>query len=124
MKFVFRTQTNRTASYSGPSGINYNITKGEPFKVDNKLDIAFFKKNTRFDKAGLFDKKTEDIPPEQIFAEKLSKIEGISATTIGKIVKLYRSYEELEEEVMQNYKLDTSIPSKQAEILIKTFKGE
>jgi len=124
MKFVFRTQTNRTASYTGPSGITYTIAKGEPFKVDNKLDIAFFKKNTRFDKAGLFDKKDDSIPPQDILADKLSKIEGISNTTISKLIKLYRSYEDLEEEILQNYKLDPSIPTKQAEILIKKFKGE
>ena len=124
MKFVFITQQDGLASYAGPSGITYTIEQGAPFKVDNKLDIAFFKKNTRFKKAGLKDKKEVSVEPEEELTKKLDGIDGLSKTTIKKVVEIYGSISELENHIMEKYDFDPAIPKKQVTILIKTFKGE
>lgn len=126
MKFVFETQTDRIASYLGPSGISYTISKGEPFNVDNELDIEFFKSNKRFKKAGLFSKKDVQQNPDEIMSKKLKvkKFDFLSEATKKKLIKLYGTYEELEQTILENYKLDPSIPNKQAEQLVEIIKGD
>ncbi len=124
MKFVFITQTDNIASYMGTSGLNYTIYKGEPFQVDNELDIEFFKNNKRFKKAGLFDKKEIQKSSEDLMNEKLNELEFLSKTTKEKLIKLYVSFEELKDTILQNYELDQSIPKKQADELIKYIKGD
>ncbi len=123
MKFVFITQTDRMSNYTGPSGITYLIHKGEPFNVENEKDIEFFKKNKRFQKATKKDKKEISKAPEELLEIKLKEID-VTEDTIKKSTDLYRSVEELEDVVLQNYELDPSIPKEDAEKIIQNIKGD
>ena len=123
-EFLFITQTDSLASYRGPSGRNYVIALNKPFKVDNKDDIEFFKKNnTRFKKMGLLSSKPDPIKkdPEVKFSEELDEVKGLSKGTKSKLVELYSRKDDLLQVLEGGYKMDPSISKGQQEKIIKHF---
>ena len=114
-KFTFKTQTSGTANYTGPSGINYIINRGNPFQVDDPRDIAFFESNPRFGKVSIFSKKPEKPKDlDEQLRDYLNGIKGISKKTIEEVVKTYINKNNLVDELQQGYKMHNSIPNSHA----------
>ena len=119
-RFIFVTLQESMTTYRGPSGFNYVISKEMPFKVKNKEDVEFFKKNPRFKKVSMFKKGKVQKDVDEKLKIELSNIKGLPKKIIAKVVKLYLSLANLKEMVEEGYDLDKSI-SKGHQIKIKKY---
>lgn len=122
-KFLCVTQVDRSLVFQAPTRA-YVSYLGMPFEVDNAEDIAFFEKNKRFRKPGIFEntkpKPTEDVDKQ--LEKELAKIKGLSKATIGKIVEKYLTLKNLKDAIDAGYKLDPNIPDAQEKMLLKHFE--
>lgn len=126
-KFIFKTQVANSTTYTGPSGIMYVSYVGEPFKVDNEQDIAFFKKNPRFEEYGLKGKLKDMVVPKKSkeakdkLREELDKITNLSEKSKELVVKYYGTLDRIETVVKRKIKMTTKIAPTQQELLINHF---
>jgi len=122
MKFKMDTLAQRSTVYNGPSGENYVIYQGQPFEVTDKQDIDFFKNNNRFSKSGRADKPSEDV--EKVWLKEL-KDKGLSASEAKKVVGLYHSVDDLQQDVTDEaYHLDPSLKDETKVVLLELYAPE
>lgn len=131
VKFIFITLQNRTGTYMGPSGVTYSITKDVPFEVTNALDIEFFDKNHRFERAGLLKStvpKAVNVLSEEesvkVLYEELVGIKGVSEDVAKLLSKVYLTREKIIECLEQRMKLDPGVDDEQHGLLREYFLSE
>ena len=126
MKFIFVTQLDALAIYTGASGQNYTIERGKPFEVANKLDQEMFLKNTRFNKVTIIDKVIKALSPveepaeeNQEFKDILAKIHGLSKADEKLLIEIYGDLRTLIEHYQGFGKdgIDTKISSRGRSII-------
>ena len=121
-KFIFETLENSSTVYRGPSGTNYDIMRGQPFKVENKQDVKFFEENKRFKKAGIFTKsKPMEDDSEEKFKDELLKLDGFGVDVAELVVEIYRSEKDFVDYITTGAPLETTIPIVEQEMLVRRF---
>lgn len=124
-KFIMLTLQQSMTRYRGASGQGYTIGKDQPFEVRDKEDIKFFSSSPIFKRVSIFAKSNvvrKDI--DELLDDELKKIKGLTPKTRENIVDLYVSMDHLIELVEEGHNLDSSIPKKQGEKLIKYIQKQ
>lgn len=110
-----KTQERHLQMFRGPSGLNYQSTRGLSFVVTDKRDVDYFDSQVdkgRFDKVGAFEKllTTETSPStgEDAFYEELVAL-GVSKTDSKKLSSQYGSMPVLRDDVIACYAAGTEL---------------
>lgn len=107
VNFIFKTLTTSSTTYKGPSGRTYVIYKDQPFKVEDELDIAFFKINSRFEVKGIVSsikkavKKKKEVVKDDDLETWLTDIKGIGKKVADILIDTYGTKNKLFE-VLEN----------------------
>ena len=125
-KFICVTQMSSLASFTAPSGLNYQSTRGVSFEVTEPIDIAYFEKKRQFEKVGFFKKpKVEEKTAieEDNLKSTLDEINDLSNTSKAKILSAYDLVSQVKDDLETN-KQRFDIPEKQLDSLKLHLFGE
>lgn len=120
-QFLFDTLQSRSTTYDGPSGTRYIIYVNQPFIVENKQDIEFFRKKKQFREVGKKHKVEKTPDEDKKLLKKLTKIKGVSEKTAEKIVEMYGTEKKLIDAVDSQKELAEDIPKTHKNKIIEYF---
>lgn len=123
-RFLLKNQAADTQAVNGPSGQCYGSVRGFGFESSNPADIAFFEKDDRFVKPGLFT-KTETASllnaSGDDWIKKLNKDLKVSKSSSSLIVSRFNDEDMLREALELGEKIEDFIPLKDAAIVRKAY---